>query len=408
MNHPVVCCRVRPLPTTSSSVSPSPSLTTTSLSSFSSSSASSSFVSVGSSKEDVTKPCVVVDKLVSFEMDHVFDVDSTQEQIFTQIMPNVLQDLLKGINCTLFTYGQTGSGKTYTMQGQSQAVADNTNNNSVAVAGSRGLIPRIVESIFQLCAERTGSVSDPNNSKPTPLQKQINAVATKNMNRCEIYMSMLEIYQEKLFDLLNNDTSTNSTTNSSSQQQQQQQLRIRENTADGSIFVQGLTEQTISNDYEFQAYYSQALKKRVTGSHNMNTESSRSHLVCILFIKQQLVGTTDTSKSATTQTNTNKSQQQSPQQQQTVTKICSKIHLIDLAGSELVRKTGADGTRLQEAKYINKSLSALGNVINALTNNATVNNNSSNNNSSNSNNNSGGGVDGQAVGGEKHVPYRCV
>lgn len=44
-----------------------------------------------------------------------------------------------------------------------------------------------------------------------------------------------------------------------------------------------------------------------------------------------------------------------------------KLILVDLAGSEKVEKTGAEGRVLEEAKTINKSLSALGNVINALT-----------------------------------------
>lgn len=44
-----------------------------------------------------------------------------------------------------------------------------------------------------------------------------------------------------------------------------------------------------------------------------------------------------------------------------------KLILVDLAGSEKAEKTGAEGKVLEEAKTINKSLSALGNVINALT-----------------------------------------
>jgi kinesin family protein 5 len=45
------------------------------------------------------------------------------------------------------------------------------------------------------------------------------------------------------------------------------------------------------------------------------------------------------------------------------------LYLVDLAGSEKISKTGAQGETLNEAKHINKSLSALGNVINALTDN---------------------------------------
>ena len=49
------------------------------------------------------------------------------------------------------------------------------------------------------------------------------------------------------------------------------------------------------------------------------------------------------------------------------TEKVSRINLVDLAGSEKVGKTGASGQTLEEAKKINKSLSALGMVINALT-----------------------------------------
>lgn len=51
---------------------------------------------------------------------------------------------------------------------------------------------------------------------------------------------------------------------------------------------------------------------------------------------------------------------------ETQKKLHGKLYLVDLAGSEKVAKTGAEGTVLDEAKNINKSLSALGNVINAL------------------------------------------
>lgn len=105
--------------------------------------------------------------------------------------------------------------------------------------------------------------------------------------------------------------------------------------------LQGLTERAFHSTTEFHQLYALALKKRAVGSHQMNSESSRSHLCCILNLQIQSLTNGE--------------------------KINSKLHLIDLAGSEMVRKTSAQGTRLNEAKFINKSLSALGNVINALT-----------------------------------------
>ena len=72
----------------------------------------------------------------------------------------------------------------------------------------------------------------------------------------------------------------------------------------------------------------------------MNEHSSRSHSVFLINVKQENV--------------------------ETQKKLSGKLYLVDLAGSEKVSKTGAEGAVLDEAKNINKSLSALGNVISAL------------------------------------------
>lgn len=73
---------------------------------------------------------------------------------------------------------------------------------------------------------------------------------------------------------------------------------------------------------------------------DMNEHSSRSHSVFLIQVKQENL--------------------------ETRKKLTGKLYLVDLAGSEKVSKTGAEGSVLDEAKNINKSLSALGNVISAL------------------------------------------
>jgi kinesin family protein 5 len=79
----------------------------------------------------------------------------------------------------------------------------------------------------------------------------------------------------------------------------------------------------------------------LVGQTEMNSESSRSHSIFIIIVQQKNLN--DLSNKT------------------------GKLYLVDLAGSEKVEKTGAEGTTLDEAKMINKSLSTLGNVINALT-----------------------------------------
>ena len=85
-----------------------------------------------------------------------------------------------------------------------------------------------------------------------------------------------------------------------------------------------------------------ATSARKTASHGYNAQSSRSHLVVTVYV-------------AATNDNDGKG-------------LRSKLHLIDLAGSERVSKTDASGDMLKEAQFINRSLSALGDVIAALAN----------------------------------------
>merc|ERR1719221_2313324 len=88
----------------------------------------------------------------------------------------------------------------------------------------------------------------------------------------------------------------------------------------------------------------QGQARRAVGQTNMNEHSSRSHAVLTILVSICDCGDTDGS-----------------------TIVTSKLHLIDLAGSERQKSTGATGDRLKEGAQINLSLSALGNVINAYT-----------------------------------------
>lgn len=139
-----------------------------------------------------------------------------------------------------------------------------------------------------------------------------------------IKVSYFEIYLDKIRDLL--DVTKTS-------------LAVHED-KNRVPFVKGATERFVSSPEEVMEIIDEGKANRHVAVTNMNEHSSRSHSIFLLHIKQENV-------------ETNK-------------KLSGKLYLVDLAGSEKVSKTGAEGAVLDEAKNINKSLSALGNVISAL------------------------------------------
>ena len=117
-------------------------------------------------------------------------------------------------------------------------------------------------------------------------------------------------------------------------------LEIKEHAALG-IYVKGLQERVVENHSQVIELMTQGQLARTVGSTQMNAESSRSHSIFVIKVHQK--DKEDESKN-----------------------VFAKINLVDLAGSERAASTGASGSRLKEGANINKSLSALGNVINAL------------------------------------------
>ena len=140
-----------------------------------------------------------------------------------------------------------------------------------------------------------------------------------------IRVSYMEIYMEKIRDLLapHNDN-----------------LPIHEEKLRG-VYVKGLLEIYVGSIQEVYTVMRKGGAARATAATNMNQESSRSHSIFVITITQKNMET-GSAKSG-------------------------QLFLVDLAGSEKVGKTGASGQTLEEAKKINKSLSALGMVINSLT-----------------------------------------
>lgn len=227
-----------------------------------------------------------------FEYDHVFSASTGQEEVFEEVSEFV-QSALDGYHVTLFSYGQTGSGKTHTMQGMRDQM--------------RGIIPRAIEQVgkYKVVLEEDGWAYD-------------------------MKVSMLEIYNETIRDLLRENEDTGDT---------KYDIKVDK---DGERYVSNLALKRIdpTNMAAIEDVMQQAAKYRSVGSTGMNQVSSRSHSVFTLHLaathlerKQKLKGT---------------------------------LNLVDLAGSERLDRSGATGAQAKETAAINKSLSSLTDVFAAL------------------------------------------
>merc|ERR1712131_409848 len=147
-----------------------------------------------------------------------------------------------------------------------------------------------------------------------------------------IKVSLLEIYNEKLIDLLAENDGELETASEA--------LKIYDNPETGVPYVGNLTEIDVTNRSQVFDILSQGSKKRKTAATEMNAQSSRSH--CIF---QAVVNI---------------------QQPDSETMVTGRLYLVDLAGSENISRSGAAGSRAKEAGNINKSLLTLGRVINLL------------------------------------------
>ena len=218
-----------------------------------------------------------------------------QQRVFADLGVGVLDNAWNGYHTCLFAYGQTGSGKSYSM---------------VGYGSNKGIIPMACEEIFHRMSQASGPGV-----------------------KFEVKVSMLEIYNEKVQDLLQ---STSSRT--------KEGLKIRESQGQG-VFVEGISKMSVNSYDEISAALEMGNTHRTIAATQMNATSSRAHTVLTISFTQTFLDTTTG---------------------QPLNRKQSDINLVDLAGSERASKTGATGDRLTEGSNINLSLSTLGRVITAL------------------------------------------
>ncbi|XP_043302742.1 kinesin-like protein KIF21A isoform X9 [Cervus elaphus] len=274
------------------------------------------------------EPQVFLGKDKAFTFDYVFDIDSQQEQIYTQCIEKLIDGCFEGYNATVFAYGQTGAGKTYTM---------GTGFDVNIIEEEQGIISRAVKHLFKSIEEKKHTSIK--NGLPPPDFK-VNA-------------QFLELYNEEVLDLFDTTRDIDAKTKKSN-------IRIHEDSA-GGIYTVGVTTRTVNTESEMMQCLKLGALSRTTASTQMNVQSSRSHAIFTIHLCQTRICPQIDAESATD----NKVISESSQMNEFET-LTAKFHFVDLAGSERLKRTGATGERAKEGISINCGLLALGNVISAL------------------------------------------
>ncbi|XP_073939225.1 kinesin-like protein KIF21A isoform X5 [Castor canadensis] len=274
------------------------------------------------------EPQVFLGKDKAFTFDFVFDIDSQQEQIYTQCIEKLIEGCFEGYNATVFAYGQTGAGKTYTM---------GTGFDVNIVEEDQGIISRAVKHLFKSIEEKKHTAIK--NGLPPPDFK-VNA-------------QFLELYNEEVLDLFD-------TTRDIDAKNKKSNIRIHEDST-GGIYTVGVTTRTVNTESEMMQCLKLGALSRTTASTQMNVQSSRSHAIFTIHVCQTRVCPQVDAENATD----NKMVSEASQMNEFET-LTAKFHFVDLAGSERLKRTGATGERAKEGISINCGLLALGNVISAL------------------------------------------
>eukprot|EP01083_Nonionella_stella_P028702 79080_1 len=246
-----------------------------------------------------------------YTIDGILDASTQQRDVYHTVATDPIQAFIQGFNTTIFAYGQTGSGKTHTIFGPDISHQTVLYSPTKSLNSDEPQTPQL-RSLFGLVPR----------SFITVFEKLENA---NHIKKYQMGLSCVEVYNTTLRDLLVPLNSNN--------------LKIREDIKSKKFFVENLTEETIQTSGELMLFLKRIQVNRAVSSTNMNHASSRSHVLLQLHVLQQLL-TGETKESLLT--------------------------FVDLAGSEMARKTGAEGERLKEAGYINSSLSTLSRVIEGL------------------------------------------
>ncbi|GMN50999.1 hypothetical protein TIFTF001_020165 [Ficus carica] len=245
----------------------------------------------------------------SYRFDEVFTETASQKRVYEAVAKPVVESVLNGYNGTVMAYGQTGTGKTYTL---GRLGKDDTSE--------RGIMYRALEDILSSISPAFDSVE----------------------------ISYLQLYMESIQDLL---------------APEKVNIPINDDPKTGEVSLPGASVVKIQDLDHFLQLLQIGETNRHAANTKLNTESSRSHAILMVYVRRPVHenakdGFTSEEKVSSSGSNV------IPMVRK------SKLLIVDLAGSERIDKSGSEGHMLEEAKFINLSLTSLGKCINALAENS--------------------------------------
>lgn len=180
-----------------------------------------------------------------FKFDGILPMQVTQQDVFEQVAKPVIDDVLQGINGTIFAYGQTGSGKTFTITGGAERYDD------------RGLIPRTITYLFDTFKQNPGC-------------------------KYSLYISYLEIYNNDGYDLLSRDDAA--------KLEDLPKVVLRED-EEGNIKLRNLSVNMAQKEEDALNLLFLGDTNRVVAETPMNDASTRSHCMFIMWVESSQPGT---------------------------------------------------------------------------------------------------------------------
>jgi len=244
-----------------------------------------------------------------FSFDHVFNVDSSQQDVYETVGSSLVDSLLQGINCSVLAYGLSGSGKTHTLTGKLPELADDrgegsSDEDSISTTATpreedAGILPRMINDLFHGMKEY-----------PEYIEFRLSC-------------TYVAIFLEKIFDLL--DPKLDKT------------LLVTDMTS--GIALEGAVEAFCFNEDDIIQLIRRGTACRKLIGNDLSMDPNRSHAIFMLHIEQRHIRSGAVRR--------------------------SYLQLAELAGFEVASKAKVQS--VQETKIIHKSFSALGNVIKCLT-----------------------------------------